>query len=65
MNRNVAVFETDYNDSDFKITWNKIKQVSTTTQFLVTNLYLVLAHINLCRNNNIKGYILYAKQRGT
>jgi hypothetical protein len=36
MNRNVAVFETDYSDSDFKITWNKIKQISTTTQFLVT-----------------------------
>lgn len=36
MNRNVAVFETDYSDSDFKITWSKIKSVVTNTHYLVT-----------------------------
>ena len=35
MNRNVVVLETDYSDSDFKITWKKVSQISTHTQFLV------------------------------
>jgi hypothetical protein len=36
MSKNVAVFETDYSDSDFKITWDKIKSIHTNTQFLIS-----------------------------
>ena len=36
MDRGVAVVETDYSDSDFKIEWEKIKYISTETSFFVT-----------------------------
>lgn len=36
MTRNVAVIETNYSDSDFKIEWDKIKRIVTQTEFLIT-----------------------------
>ncbi|MCD4730119.1 MAG: DUF481 domain-containing protein [Bacteroidales bacterium] len=36
MNRGVLTFETDYSDSDFKIEWEKIKEIYTVTYFLIT-----------------------------
>lgn len=36
MNRGVITVETDYSDSDFKIDWEKIKEIYTETYFLIT-----------------------------
>ncbi len=36
MNRGVLTIETDYSDSDFKIEWEKIKEIYTVTYFLIT-----------------------------
>lgn len=36
MNQGVAVMETDYSDSDFKIDWGEIKRVKTETEYLIT-----------------------------
>ena len=36
MSKNVVIFKTHYSDSDFKITWNKIKSIHTNSQFLIT-----------------------------
>lgn len=36
MNRAVATIETDYSDSDFKIEWDGIKEIYTTSSFLIT-----------------------------
>lgn len=36
MKQNVATFETDYSDSDFKIKWSQIKTLQTTTQYLIS-----------------------------
>ncbi|WP_121667328.1 DUF481 domain-containing protein [Mesonia aquimarina] len=35
MNRGVATMETDYSDDDFKIEWDKIKTIYTTSSFLI------------------------------
>ena len=36
MDRGVVKFETDYSDSDFKIEWNGIKEVYTTSYYMLT-----------------------------
>lgn len=36
LNKGVIIFETDYSDSDFKIEWKGIKQISTSTVYLMT-----------------------------
>jgi len=36
MSRGVITVETDYSDSDFKIEWEKIKEIYTVTYFLIT-----------------------------
>ena len=36
MDKGVMTIETDYSDSDFKVTWNKIKSISSNTNFLIT-----------------------------
>ncbi len=36
MKQNSATLSTDYSDDDFKIKWDKIKQLKTTTKFVVT-----------------------------
>lgn len=36
MKQNVATFETDYSDSDFKIKWSRVKRLKTTTQYLIS-----------------------------
>ncbi len=36
MDRGVLTMETDYSDSDFKIEWNGISEIYSTTKFLVT-----------------------------
>ena len=36
MDRGVFQIETDYSDSDFKIEWDKIYAINTTTSFLIT-----------------------------
>jgi hypothetical protein len=36
MTRGVLTMETDYSDSDFKIEWEKIKEIYTVTYFLIT-----------------------------
>jgi hypothetical protein len=36
LDRGVLVFETEYSDSDFKIEWSGVKNVSTATLFLIT-----------------------------
>jgi hypothetical protein len=36
MNRNVLEIETDYSDDDFTIEWDGIKEIYTTTNFLIT-----------------------------
>ncbi len=36
MDRGVLTMETDYSDSDFKIEWDGISEIYSTTQFLVT-----------------------------
>lgn len=36
MKQNVATFDTDYSDGDFKIKWNEVKRVKTTTQYLIS-----------------------------
>lgn len=36
MDRGVLTMETDYSDSDFKIEWEKVKQIKTETFFLIT-----------------------------
>ena len=36
MNRGTLTVETDYSDSDFKIEWDKIKEIYTVTYFLIT-----------------------------
>lgn len=36
MTRGVITVETDYSDSDFKIEWEKIKEIYTVTYFLIT-----------------------------
>ncbi len=36
MNRGVLLMETPYSDSDFKIEWEKISNIKSTTTFLIT-----------------------------
>lgn len=36
MDRGVVTFETDYSDSDFKIEWDGITEIYTTTTFMIT-----------------------------
>jgi len=36
MSRGVLTVETDYSDDDFKIEWNSIKEIYTTSYFLIT-----------------------------
>ena len=36
MDRGVAIFETDYSDKDFNIEWDGIKEMYTTTSYLIT-----------------------------
>ncbi|TKS56496.1 DUF481 domain-containing protein [Mesohalobacter halotolerans] len=36
LNKSVAVFETDYSDSDFKIDWDEVLKVKTQTEYLLT-----------------------------
>lgn len=36
MDRGVLTMETDYSDSDFKIEWEKVKEIYTRTYFLIT-----------------------------
>ncbi len=36
MDRGIIVFSTDYSDSDFQIEWEKVKEIYTTTIFVVT-----------------------------
>lgn len=36
MDKNILVFETDYSDVDFKITWNGINRVYSKTNYLIT-----------------------------
>lgn len=36
MKQNIALFETDYSDSDFKIKWSEVKKVKTQTIYLIT-----------------------------
>ncbi|RLD73235.1 MAG: hypothetical protein DRI87_04480 [Bacteroidetes bacterium] len=36
MDRAVAIFETDYSDSDFKIEWDGIAKIYTTTSYLIS-----------------------------
>ncbi len=36
MNKSVAVMETDYSDSDFKIEWDEIKRIHTKAEFLIS-----------------------------
>jgi len=36
MDRAVTTIETDYSDQDFKIEWDGIKEIYTTTSFLIT-----------------------------
>ncbi len=36
MDRGVVTVETDYSDSDFKIEWEKISEIYTETEFLIT-----------------------------
>lgn len=36
MNRNILKIETDYSDDDFTIEWDGIKEIYTTTHFLIT-----------------------------
>ncbi|MBN3584122.1 DUF481 domain-containing protein [Algoriphagus aestuarii] len=36
MDKGIITIETDYSDSDFKITWDKIKSIISKTDFLIT-----------------------------
>ena len=36
MDKGILTIETPYSDSDFKIEWEKIKTIKTTTYFLIT-----------------------------
>lgn len=36
MNRGILTIETDYSDSDFKVEWDGIQEIYTTTYFLIT-----------------------------
>lgn len=36
MKQNVATFDTDYSDGDFKIKWSQVRRLKTTTQYLIS-----------------------------
>ncbi|WPR75258.1 DUF481 domain-containing protein [Algoriphagus sp. NG3] len=36
MDKGVLTIETDYSDSDFKITWNEVKKLTSTSKYLIT-----------------------------
>ena len=36
MDKGVLTIETDYSDEDFKVTWDKIRRISSKTNFLIT-----------------------------
>ena len=47
MDRGVFQIETDYSDSDFKIEWDKIYAIQTTTSFFITYASLLSGYKTL------------------
>jgi hypothetical protein len=36
LNRGIIMFETDYSDSDFKIEWNKVREIYGRAEYIIT-----------------------------